>query len=130
MSSPAHDSLHSNMLGTNTSTLGPPMNALNRSRSRSPTSYQMLTDSRRSVSPNFPRKTLMPPANRSRSPTPNYTSTFNAKLATNYKSPQIKSSGPASLPIMSTSPTPKKQHVASLHIPMESKVSIRISVDF
>lgn len=102
------------------------MNALNRSRSRSPTSYQMSVDSRRSVSPNFPRKTLMPPANRSRSPTPNFTSTLTAKLATNNRSPQHRVSGPSSLPIMSTSPTPKKQHVASLHIPIESKVSIRI----
>lgn len=98
------------------------MNALNRSRSRSPQSYQMLADSRRSVSPNFPRKSLMPPVNRSRSPTPNYTSTFSAKLATVPRSTPIRNSGPASLPIMSTTPTPKK-HVASIHIPLEPKVS-------
>lgn len=98
------------------------MNALNRSRSRSPQSYQMLADSRRSVSPNFPRKSLMPPVNRSRSPTPNYTSTFNAKLATVSRNTPIRNSGPASLPIMSTTPIPKK-HVASIHIPLEPKVS-------
>ncbi|ERL84887.1 hypothetical protein D910_02310, partial [Dendroctonus ponderosae] len=66
--------------------LGPPMNSLNRSRSRSPS--HLYPDSRRSVSPNFPRKNLVPPShNRSRSPTPNFTSTHHTKLATN-KSPQ------------------------------------------
>lgn len=128
---PAQDSIHHNHAGSvNTSTLGPPMNSLNRSRSRSPGSYQSIIDSRRSVSPNFPRKNLMPPPNRSRSPTPNYTSTFSAKLATTNRSPQHRNSGPSSLPIMSISPTPRKHHVASLHIPVESKVSIQFSCSF
>uniref|UniRef100_A0AAR5PGR6 GAR domain-containing protein n=1 Tax=Dendroctonus ponderosae TaxID=77166 RepID=A0AAR5PGR6_DENPD len=100
--------------------LGPPMNSLNRSRSRSPS--HLYPDSRRSVSPNFPRKNLVPPShNRSRSPTPNFTSTHHTKLATN-KSPQhvVKNSGPQSLPFIPTSP--KSKHVASIQIPVESKV--------
>ncbi|KAF5285775.1 hypothetical protein FQR65_LT13054 [Abscondita terminalis] len=60
--------------------LGPPMNSINRSRSRSP--------SRRSASPNLPRKTLAPPTNRSRSPTPNYVSTHVAKLSKTNKYPK------------------------------------------
>lgn len=124
VNAPDQDSMHNHGVGSNISTLGPPMNSLNRSRSRSPASYQITTDSRRSVSPNFPRKSLMPPPNRSRSPTPNFTSTFTTKLATNKGSPQHRASGPSSLPILATSPTPKKKHVASIHIPVETKVSL------
>lgn len=74
------------------------MNSLNRSRSRSPsassTPYLPLyhnnnePSSRRSVSPSLPRKSssmLAPPptmsSNRSRSPTPNFTSTHLTKLS-------------------------------------------------
>ncbi|KAJ8982601.1 hypothetical protein NQ317_005073 [Molorchus minor] len=98
--------------------LGPPMNSLNRSRSRSP-SHLSYADSRRSVSPNFPRKSLVPPPNRSRSPTPNYTSTHLTKLSTN-RSPQHKNYGPQSLPVIPTSP--KSKHVSSIQIPVDSKV--------
>lgn len=62
--------------------LGPPMNSINRSRSRSP-SHLSHPDPRRSLSPNLPRKTLAPPSNRSRSPTPNYVSTHVTKLSKN-----------------------------------------------
>lgn len=112
-------------VASSAATLGPPMNSLNRARSRSPTSYQSMPDSRRSVSPNFPRKNLLPAPlpNRSRSPTPNYTSTFTAKLATNNRNAQQKNSGPASLPIIPSSPTPqKKRQIASINIPVETKV--------
>ncbi|XP_050310516.1 GAS2-like protein pickled eggs [Anthonomus grandis grandis] len=108
-----------NGVANNTHSLGPPMNSLNRSRSRSP-SHLSYIDPRRSVSPNFPRKSLVPPSqhNRSRSPTPNFTSTHHAKISTN-KSPQhVKNSGPQSLPFFPTSP--KSKHVASLNIPVET----------
>ncbi|CAG9861651.1 unnamed protein product [Phyllotreta striolata] len=60
--------------------LGPPMNALNRSRSRSP---------KRSLSPNLStRRSLVPPSVRSRSPTPNHPS----KLPSN-RSPQHRTNG-------------------------------------
>lgn len=77
--------------------LGPPMNSLNRSRSRSPSHFSPI-DSRRSVSPNFSRKTLAPPSNRSRSPTPNYTSTHLTKLRSSKQ-------GPQSLPYIPTTNT-------------------------
>lgn len=101
----------------NSHSLGPPMNSLNRSRSRSPsqkTSY--LNDSRRSVSPNLPRKGLAPPSHRSRSPTPNFTSTHMAKLSSN----NVRKSGPQSLPYIPTSP--KAKHVTTMQIPVENKV--------
>ncbi|KAG5900298.1 hypothetical protein JTB14_000824 [Gonioctena quinquepunctata] len=89
--------------------LGPPMNALNRSRSRSP--------SRRSLSPNF-RRSLAPPQTRSRSPTPNYVSNLSTKLST-HKSPQHRNHGPQSLPLL----TPKTRNVvSSIHIPVDCKV--------
>ncbi|XP_076255635.1 GAS2-like protein pickled eggs isoform X2 [Rhynchophorus ferrugineus] len=101
--------------------LGPPMNALNRSRSKSPSF--LYPDTRRSVSPNFMRKTLAPPISthsitRSRSPTPNFTSTHTTKLATK-TSNLVKnhSSGPQSLPYI-----PQSKHVASIQIPAENKV--------
>ncbi|KAL1502671.1 hypothetical protein ABEB36_007784 [Hypothenemus hampei] len=108
-----------NGISNGPNSLGPPMNSLNRSRSRSPS--HLYNDSRRSVSPNFPRKSLIPPSsNRSRSPTPNFTSTHHTKLTTN-KSPQhIKNSGPQSLPFIPTSS--KSKHVASIQIPAENKV--------
>ncbi|XP_066255859.1 GAS2-like protein pickled eggs [Euwallacea similis] len=110
-----------NGVSSGPNSLGPPMNSLNRSRSRSPS--QLYTDTRRSVSPNFPRKSLAPPPtqNRSRSPTPNFTSTHHTKLSTN-KSPQhvVKNSGPQSLPFIPTSP--KSKHVSSIQIPVEHKV--------
>lgn len=113
--------------------LGPPMNSINRSRSRSP-SQLSYADSRRSSSPNVPRRTLpVPPSiNRSRSPTPNFTSTHLTKLSTN-RSPQhshkgygaqslppLGNSGPQSLPIIPTSP--KSKHVSSVQIPVDTKV--------
>ncbi|CAH1129658.1 unnamed protein product [Ceutorhynchus assimilis] len=107
-----------NGVASGPNSLGPPMNSINRSRSRSPS--HLYADSRRSVSPNFPRKSLVPPThNRSRSPTPNYTSTHHTKLATN-KSPQhiVKNSGPQSLPFIPTSP--KSKHVASINIPADN----------
>lgn len=59
---------------------------------------------------------------RSRSPTPNFTSTHHTKLSTTNKSPQhiVKNSGPQSLPFIPTSP--KSKHVASIQIPVEHKV--------
>lgn len=59
---------------TNGPFLGPPMNSLNRSRSRSPS--QIYKDGRRSVSPNLSRKSSLVPTlpSRSRSPTPNHSS--------------------------------------------------------
>ncbi|XP_025837668.1 GAS2-like protein pickled eggs isoform X2 [Agrilus planipennis] len=85
--------------------LGPPMNSLSRSRSRSP-SHLSYTDSRRSVSPNMPRKVLAPPVNRSRSPTPNYVSTHTTKLSSPKSTPQrglsSSPSGPQSLPYIPT----------------------------
>ncbi|XP_074030228.1 GAS2-like protein pickled eggs [Leptinotarsa decemlineata] len=90
--------------------LSPPMNALNRSRSRSP--------SRRPLSPNFSRMALAPPQIRSRSPTPNYTSNLSTKLSTS-RSPQHKNYGPQSLPVMAAKP---KNVVSSIHIPVDSKV--------
>ncbi|XP_018565889.1 GAS2-like protein pickled eggs isoform X2 [Anoplophora glabripennis] len=114
--------------------LGPPTNSLNRSRSRSP-SHLSYTDTRRSVSPNFPRKSLNIPQsiNRSRSPTPNFTSTHLTKLST-HRSPQHlqKNYGPQSLPIINSGhqslpvnvvPTsPKSKHVSSMQIPADTKV--------
>ncbi|XP_044261603.1 GAS2-like protein pickled eggs [Tribolium madens] len=94
---------------SSTSTLGPPMNSLNRSRSRSP-SY--LND-RRSVSPNLPRKSLVPPI-RSRSPTPNYTSSHHTTLKTKATP--------------TTSPK-HKNHVASIQVPLKSETSIQINED-
>ncbi|XP_060533902.1 GAS2-like protein pickled eggs isoform X2 [Cylas formicarius] len=105
-------------------TLGPPMNSLNRSRSRSPSHTSYIDASRRSVSPNLPRKTLALPPNRSRSPTPNFTSTHVTKLTTATtpnKSPAQRGSGPQSLPFIPTSP--KSKHVTSVQIPVvDSKV--------
>lgn len=107
--------------------LGPPMNSLNRSRSRSP-SYASYTDSRRSASPSLPRKSFLQPPNRSRSPTPNFTSTHVTKLT---KSPQkLVNQGPQSLPyipIYQSSPKPpaKNQHVSSIQIPVDSKVTMK-----
>lgn len=112
------------------------MNSLNRSRSRSP-SQVSYGDYRRSVSPNFPRKSLQLPAsiNRSRSPTPNFTSTHLTKLSTN-RSPQhtlqkpyghqnvtFNNSGHQSLPVIPTSP--KSKHVSSMQIPVDTKVRDR-----
>lgn len=99
--------------------LGPPMNSLNRSRSKSPSFLH--ADTRRSISPNFPRKSLAAPPNiRSRSPTPNFTSTHTTKLATRSSQPSVKtaSSGPQSLPPY----LPQPKHVASIQIPVENKV--------
>ncbi|CAG9820527.1 unnamed protein product [Phaedon cochleariae] len=86
--------------------LGPPTNALNRSRSRSPAG-------RRSLSP---RKGLAPPPMRSRSPTPNYTSSLDAKLSTG-GSPQRRA-GPQSLP----APPKARSVVSSMQIPIDAKV--------
>lgn len=104
--------------------LGPPMNSLNRSRSRSPTA---ALNARRSVSPNLPRRNHQQQQGmlglgtsslgvgsrtRSRSPTPYYTSTHTTKLSspnsnsTNTsprKSVHNVNSGPASLPIVQSS---------------------------
>lgn len=93
--------------------LGPPMNSINRSRSRSP---------KRSLSPNLStRRSLAPPLNRSRSPTPNYTSNLSTKLSTN-RSPQNKNNyGPQSLPLSLNSYRPKNI-VSSMQIPVDSKV--------
>lgn len=114
--------------------LGPPTNSLSRSRSRSP-SHLSYADTRRSVSPNFPRKSLnIPPSiNRSRSPTPNFTSTHLTKLTTN-RSPQHvlqKNYGPQSLPTINSGPqslpaiiptSPKSKHVSNMQIPADAKV--------
>lgn len=113
---------------TNKEYLGPPMNSLNRSRSRSP-SHLHYTDSRRSISPSLPRKNLAPPRNRSRSPTPNFISTHVTKLA------NTRTQGPQSLPYIPTqnlSPTNssspkhgKNQQVSSVQIPMDSKLTMK-----
>lgn len=93
--------------------LGPPMNSINRSRSRSP---------KRSLSPNLSsRRSLVPPINRSRSPTPNYTSNLNTKLSTN-RSPQHKNYGPQSLPVMVNGHLKNKNVVSSMQIPIDPKV--------
>lgn len=104
--------------------LGPPMNAINRSRSRSP-SYVHYNDARRSASPNLQRKSYLHPPSRSRSPTPNYTSTHVTKLT---KSPQKSlNQGPQSLPYIPTYQTKnKQQHVAAFQIPCDtSKVTMK-----
>lgn len=97
--------------------LGPPMNSINRSRSRSP-SHLYHTDSRRSVSPHLSKKTLVPPTrNRSRSPTPNFTSTHTAKLSNG----KVKNG--------------MKNHVSAIQIPvpidprttLKSEVSLQVS---
>ncbi|XP_072381750.1 GAS2-like protein pickled eggs [Diabrotica undecimpunctata] len=99
--------------------LGPPMNSLNRSRSRSP---------KRSLSPNLStRRSLVPPPTRSRSPTPNYTSNLNTKLSSN-RSPQHKNYGPQSLPIMTNHKS--KNIVSSIQIPdkvLKSEVSLHVN---
>lgn len=87
------------------------MHSLNRSRSRSPSQFYR-NDDRRSVSPNLPRKTLMPPSNRSRSPTPNFISTHQTKLSTN-KSPKHQNS----------SPKVAKKHVSMLQIPLDKGIT-------
>ncbi|KAL3271612.1 hypothetical protein HHI36_022087 [Cryptolaemus montrouzieri] len=94
------------------SLLGPPMNSLNRSRSRSP-SQLYKNDGRRSVSPNLSRKSLIPPANRSRSPTPNFVSTHQTKLSSN-KSPKHQPN---------TSPNVTKKHVSTLQIPLDKEIT-------
>ncbi|RZC42222.1 GAS2-like protein 2 [Asbolus verrucosus] len=107
--------------GTSPYSLGPPMNALNRSRSRSP-SY--LSD-RRSVSPNFPRKSLVPPM-RSRSPTPNFTSTHQTKLSTN-RSPKTSTS-PSTSPVHHAKYANAKshtQHITSIQIPVDNRVNLK-----
>lgn len=86
--------------------LGPPMNALNRSRSRSPT-YVKYNDPRRSASPNVNRTNyLQAPLDRSRSPTPNFTSTHVAKLTRNSQKSNENDNN-------------KKSVVSALQIPME-----------
>ncbi|XP_044763199.1 GAS2-like protein pickled eggs [Coccinella septempunctata] len=94
------------------SLLGPPMHSLSRSRSRSP-SQLYKNDDRRSVSPNLSRKSLMPPSNRSRSPTPNFISTHQTKLSTN-RSPKHQSS---------SSPKVPKNHVSTLQIPIDKGIT-------
>lgn len=103
--------------GRGVSHLGPPLNSLNRSRSRSPTAATAAMNARRSVSPNLPRRhnqqTTNSPSSlnvgsrtRSRSPTPYYTSTHTTKLSSpNNTSPRrsVHNSGPASLPIVQSS---------------------------
>lgn len=102
--------------------LGPPTNCLNRSRSRSPSH---LND-RRSVSPNFPRKHLSVPASRSRSPTPNYTSTYTTKLTTKRGSQGTNHySGPHSLPYEPYTPAPKAKYVTTAQYQTEPK-SVRM----
>lgn len=109
--------------------LGPHMNSLNRSRSRSP-SYSAYQDTRRSASPNVQRKNLAPPQNRSRSPTPNFTSTQYAKLS---KSPQkTQNQGPQSLPYIPTYQSQNShqkingsKHVSSIQIPVDGKSTMK-----
>jgi hypothetical protein len=113
--------------------LGPPMNSLNRSRSRSPSSYNNYSNfDRRSVSPFSPytqRKSLIPPPSaRSRSPTPNYVSTHTPKLTVSPKKmpKSTNDSGPQSLPIFPSQPMPKNKnpsnHVVNLEISPKSSV--------
>ncbi|XP_017768571.1 PREDICTED: uncharacterized protein LOC108556811 [Nicrophorus vespilloides] len=140
---------HSN--GFSKSSLGPPMNAINRSRSRSPS---RMSNDRRSVSPFLQRKSLVPPANRSRSPTPNYVSTHTTKLSTSSSSPkktQSSNYSHQSLPyIPSTTQTipkttsrnsPNHHHVTHIQIPadgnskyganttMKAEASLQVSGD-
>ncbi|XP_019869201.2 GAS2-like protein pickled eggs [Aethina tumida] len=106
--------------------LGPPTNCLNRSRSRSPSH---LND-RRSVSPNFPRKHLSVPASRSRSPTPNYTSTYTTKLATKRGSQGTNHySGPHSLPYEPYTPAPKAKYVTTAQYQTEPKSIMKSEVE-
>ncbi|KAJ3650718.1 hypothetical protein Zmor_016800 [Zophobas morio] len=114
---------------SNPSSLGPPMNALNRSRSRSPSH---LSD-RRSLSPNVPRKSLAPPS-RSRSPTPNFTSTHQTRLATG----KAKNS-PTTSPVHQAKYANGKshtQHITSIQIPIDnnnrnlkSEASLQVNED-
>lgn len=92
--------------------LGPPMNSINRSRSRSPTSGSKNID-RRSVSPsrrspNMGRNhSLIPPNTRSRSPTPHFVSTQVGKVT--QKSSRTRSRSPTPSYIPNTSPKVKNQ---------------------
>lgn len=104
--------------------LGPPMNSLNRSRSRSPS---QLND-RRSLSPNIARKSLAAPPMRSRSPTPNYTSTHQTKLSTNRNLKTNNS--PSTSPVHQAKFANGKsnctqQHITSIQIPVENRVSLK-----
>ncbi|CAH1382169.1 unnamed protein product [Tenebrio molitor] len=124
-------SLGSHAYNNSPYSLGPPMNALNRSRSRSPSHL----NERRSVSPNFPRKSLVPPSSRSRSPTPNFTSTHQTRLSTN-KSPKL-STPPSTSPVHQAKYANAKshtQHIASIQIPVEtrnlkSEASLQVNED-
>ncbi|XP_031331212.1 GAS2-like protein pickled eggs [Photinus pyralis] len=92
--------------------LGPPTNSLNRSRSRSPSHL-----SRRSVSPNLPRKTLAPPlsSNRSRSPTPNFVSTHSTKLS-NAKTQSPKHGKPHQISALQIDPKLTMKSEATLQV--------------
>ncbi|KRT86682.1 hypothetical protein AMK59_1252, partial [Oryctes borbonicus] len=108
-----------------------------RSRSRSPSASALTQfDSRRSASPNLQRKSLAPPQSRSRSPTPNFTSTHITKLSTNKN--LLKNSGPQCLGnILSTSPTHTskqtngKAHsnvISSMQLPATCKTEASLQV--
>lgn len=134
--------------------LGPPMNSLNRSRSRSPTPGSKTID-RRSVSPsrrspNMGRNSLIPPNARSRSPTPHFVSNTQVGKISNHKvSNKVRSRSPTPSYIPNTSPkmknrsvspgcnnrsrsptpniiknSPKSNHVASIQIPYDNKVNL------
>lgn len=102
--------------------LGPPMNSLNRSRSRSPSQY----NDRRSLSPNFARKSLAPPM-RSRSPTPNFTSTHQTKLSTNrnLKPSNSPSTSPVHQAKFASGKNNCTQHITSIQIPVDNRVSLK-----
>lgn len=124
--------------------LGPPINSLNRSRSRSPTpkiDRKSVSPSRRS--PNMARNnSLIPPSARSRSPTPHFVSTQIGKITNKQRNrsrsptPSYITNSPQKLvknkslsPTRSRSPTPnvgkgKEKHVSSIQIPMDTKVNL------
>lgn len=109
------------------------MNALNRSRSRSPSTYNQHFD-RRSASPYTQRKSLMPipAANRSRSPTPNFVSTHTTKLSSPKKTySNIRGdSGPQSLPptFSATKPRHPSNHVTHLQLPSAEATPTKSSI--
>lgn len=103
------------------------MNSLNRSRSRSPSYVQQHNDTttRRSASPNLTNKRYLHAPDRSRSPTPNFTSTHVTKLS---RSPQktINDINGHTTDSNSGSSNKKMQNVISaMQIPCENKQTLK-----
>lgn len=93
------------------------MNAINRSRSRSPTPGAKTIE-RRSASPsrrspNMGRNSLIPPNARSRSPTPHFVSTSIGKITnSNSKSSKTRSRSPTPSYIPNSSPKMKNRSIS------------------